>query len=95
MQNVAKLVRDAIKVGNLSNKDLDEIILAVRYARSQLASDVKKQLQVGQTVKFVSSRDNREVIGRVVKINQKTIVVDDFSRSVRWRVCSAAMLEIV
>ena len=45
-------IKSAIISSNLSNDDLNELVMAIRFARSQLVKEVKRSLRVGDTVKF-------------------------------------------
>ena len=87
-------VRDAIytiQYGNLSNAELDQIMEAVKYQRSVLARDVKRQLQRGDTVKFYSTRRGQTLQGAVEKVAIKYVTV--VTSQGRWRV-PANMLEV-
>ena len=50
--NTVRQIKSAIISSNLSNDDLNELALALRFARSQLVKEVKRSLRVGDTVKF-------------------------------------------
>lgn len=45
-------IKSAIISSDLSNDDLNELVMAIRFARSQLVKEVKRSLRVGDTVKF-------------------------------------------
>jgi len=77
-------INRAIIAGAFSNEDLNSINDAIRFARSQLVSDVKRTLTVGTTVKFTSSRSGQTVIGTVGKVNRKFVIVK--SGLTNWRV---------
>jgi hypothetical protein len=50
--NTVRQIKSAIISSNLSNDDLNELVMAIRFARSQLVKEVKRSLRVGDTVKF-------------------------------------------
>ena len=45
-------IKSAIISSDLTNDDLNELVMAIRFARSQLVKEVKRSLRVGDTVKF-------------------------------------------
>jgi hypothetical protein len=47
----------------------------VQYARAQLGKTVKRQLQPGVSVSFVSNRSGQRVLGTVEKVAIKNVVV--------------------
>jgi len=69
-------INSSIMFGNLSNEQLDSVIAAVKFARSQLAKTNKRQFSVGAKVKFTNSRTGRDMHGKVVKVAIKYITVD-------------------
>jgi len=85
-----KAINTAIITGTWTNDQLSSMIDAVKYARAQLAKDVKRSFKVGSKVQFTSSRTGRTVIGTVNKIAIKNIIVD--TTEGRWKV-PANMLE--
>jgi hypothetical protein len=86
-------ITHTIMFGDLSNDQLNGIIQAVKFRRSQLGKETKNQLNIGCQVRFVSSRDGQYVLGTVEKINRKTIIVGTTGRGT-WRV-PANMLEVM
>lgn len=86
-------INSAIMFGDLSNDQLNSIVSAIKYRRSQLTKETKRQLQVGSLVKFTSSRTGQVINGTVEKIAIKYITVKDPRRGL-WKV-PANMLEAV
>ena len=78
--------------GDLSNDQLDSIISAIKYRRGQLTREVKRQITVGASVKFYSSKRGQNFTGIVEKIAVKYITV--YTGGGRWRV-PANMIEVV
>lgn len=85
-------VNSAIMFGDFTNDQLNSIIAAVKFRRSQLTKSNKRQLSVGSTVKFTSSRTGHTVVGTVEKIAIKYVTVREPIRGL-WKV-PANMLEI-
>jgi predicted RNA-binding protein with PUA-like domain len=75
----------------LSNDELDQVLAAVKYRRSQLTQCMRRQLQVGDTVKFYHSRYNQTLQGSVAKVAIKYVTVS--TTKGRWKV-PASMLEV-
>lgn len=88
-------INQTIIAGNFTNDQLDAIVMAVKFARNQIAKENKRSLWTGDTVKFTSNRTGEVVIGTVQKINRKFVIVrENGNRNLTWRV-PANMLETV
>ena len=68
-------IKAEILTAQLTNVELQELIETVQYARAQLGKTVKRQLQPGASVSFVSSRSGQRVLGTVEKVAIKNVVV--------------------
>ena len=68
-------IKAEILTANLTNAELQELIETVQYARAQLGKTVKRQLQPGVSVSFVSNRSGQRVLGTVERVAIKNIVV--------------------
>lgn len=86
----AKAIVSEIMSSKLTNDDLNQIVDAIKFARSRLTSQVKFQLRVGDKVKWSSSKASSPGQGTIVKIAIKYVTVDTVTG--RWRV-PANMLE--
>ena len=64
-----------ILTGGFDNDQLRELVETVQYARAQLGKDIKRQLQPGVSVSFVSNRSGQRVLGTVERVAIKNIVV--------------------
>lgn len=84
-------VNSAIMFGEFTNIELNSIIDAVKFRRSQLAKQAKRAFTVGSTVKFRSTKLGTDVKGTVEKVAIKYVTVRDPVRGL-WRV-PASMLE--
>lgn len=85
-------INSAIIRGTWTNRDLDSMIDAVKYARSQLARSTKFSLRIGTKVKWTSTKNPWGETGTVTKIAQKYVTVN--TGTTMWRV-PANMLEVV
>ena len=86
-------INSAIIAGRFSNQDLNSIIDAVKFARSQLTQQTKRSLTLGSQVKFTSNRTGRTMQGTVQKIAIKFVTVNTPGQGL-WRV-PASMLTAV
>jgi hypothetical protein len=68
-------INSAIMFGNLSNVELNSIVDAVKFARTQLTKQNKRAFQLGDTVKFTSNRNGLTYVGTVRKVKIKYILV--------------------
>jgi hypothetical protein len=68
-------IKAEILTANLTNAELQELIETVQYARAQLGKTVKRQLQPGVNVSFVSNRSGQRVLGTVERVAIKNVVV--------------------
>jgi hypothetical protein len=68
-------IKAEILTANLTNAELQELIETVQYARAQLGKTVKRQLQPGASVSFVSNRSGQRILGTVERVAIKNIVV--------------------
>lgn len=94
-----KEINSAIMFGDFTNDELTSIGDAIRYRRSRLTQEKKRDLSVGINVKFTNSRTGRVVTGTVSKINRKFVIVREAPSAgglfaTQWRV-PANMLEAV
>jgi hypothetical protein len=77
-------IKQAIVGGRMSNSDLDGIVEAIRFARGQLTIQNRRNLTVGQSVEFTSSRTGQPLRGQVRKIALKYVTVQ--TPAGLWRV---------
>jgi len=83
-------INTAIMSGDFTNDQLTSIVDAVRFARTQLTRQNKRNIQVGDNVSFRSTKLGQTVTGRVRKIAIKYVTVD--TGYTLWKV-PANMLE--
>jgi hypothetical protein len=68
-------IKAEILTGGFDNAGLQELMETVQYARAQLGKSVKRQLQPGVSVSFVSNRSGQRVLGTVERVAIKNIMV--------------------
>ncbi len=85
-----KQVNSAIMFGNFSNDELESIIGAIKFRRSELSKEAKRSFTVGSDVKFYSTKRGMSFTGRVTKVAIKYVTVS--TPQGLWRV-PANMLE--
>ena len=85
-------IKAEILTANLTNSELQDLIETVQYARAQLGKTVKRQLQPGVSVSFVSNRSGQRVLGTVERVAIKNIVVRTHLGLYR---VPASMIEVV
>lgn len=85
-------INSAIMFGDLTNDQLNSVIAAVKYRRSQLTKENKRLLNLGSRVQFYSTKRGITVQGTVEKIALKYVTVN--TQQGRWKV-PANMLETI
>ena len=68
-------INSSIMWGDLTNDQLNSIIAAVKFRRTQLTREAKRSLMLGDSVKFTSSKTGQTLQGNVTKIAIKYITV--------------------
>ena len=69
-------INHAIMQGQLTNDQLDSIIAAIKYRRSQIAREIKREVRVGVSVKFYHPKLGMDIHGTVNQVKQKYILVE-------------------
>jgi hypothetical protein len=82
----------AILQGGFTNDQLTSIIDSVKFARARLTEQNKRNLRIGSSVQFTSSKTGRTMQGTVNKIAIKFVTVA--TQQGLWKV-PANMLEVV
>lgn len=70
-----KQITHAIMFGNLSNEDINSVVDAIKYARTQLTRKTTRSLFAGDSVKFTSNRNGVTYHGTVEKVKIKYVLV--------------------
>lgn len=68
-------VNFAIMQGDFTNDQLDSIMSAIKFRRSQISKQNKRALTIGSQVKFTSNRNGVTYSGVVEKIAIKNVIV--------------------
>lgn len=68
-------VNFAIMQGDFTNDQLDSIMSAIKFRRSQISKQTKRALTIGSQVKFTSNRNGMTYSGVVEKIAIKNVIV--------------------
>ena len=84
-------INSSIMFSGLTNDQLDSVLAAVKYARTQLGRQTMRTIRVGDRVKFYSSKRGITVTGTVNKVAIKYVTVN--SPNGLWKV-PANMLEV-
>ena len=85
-------INAAIISGNFTNDQLTSIVDAVKFARSRLGAQTKRELRIGSKVTWNSTKRGIQGNGVVEKISQKNVIVRE--GAMLWKV-PANMLEVV
>lgn len=83
-------VNSAIMFGDFTNDQLNSILAAIKFRRGQLTQQAKREIRLGGTVQFTSTRHGQTLTGTVEKIARKFVTVR--TSHGLWRV-PASMLE--
>ena len=62
--------------GTLDNADIERVAQALKFARSQLGNEIKRDLRPGVSVKFYHPKQGFYIAGTVNRIKQKYVLVD-------------------
>lgn len=68
-------INGQIMFGSFTNEQLNSIVSAVKYRRTQIAKENRRSIIMGDVVRFVNPRSGRTHQGNVVKINIKNVKV--------------------
>lgn len=72
----------------MNNDELNQVVEAIKLKRTHLAKSVARSVRVGDVVSF-DGRGGQTVTGKVIKVNRKTLVVQDSASHTRWRVTAS------
>lgn len=86
-----KQIVSELMSGSLTNDELEQIAQALKYARSQVGNQIKRQLRPGVSVKFYHPKQRFYISGTVNRIKQKYVLVD--TSAGRYNV-PASLLEV-
>lgn len=75
----------ATLIYQMNNEELNEIVRTIRLKQKHISEQAVLKFRIGDIVQFDSSKLNRIVIGKITKVNRKTIHVDTVDAG-KWRV---------
>ena len=87
---VTKTVENIYK---MDSNQLNQIVEAVKLKRTHLAKQTARSILVGDIVSF-EGRRGQMVQGKVTKVNQKTVVVQDSATQVQWKVTASLLTKL-
>jgi len=77
----------------MDNGQLNEVIESIKLKRQHLSRQATRTILVGDIVEF-DGRRGQKVSGKVVKVNQKTLVVLDSKTQTRWKVSGTLVTKL-
>jgi putative ribosome biogenesis GTPase RsgA len=72
----------------MDNDQLNQVIEAIKLKRTHLARQITRSVMVGDIVSF-EGRGGKTVTGKVMKVNPKTLLVQDSQTMTRWKVTAS------
>jgi putative ribosome biogenesis GTPase RsgA len=72
----------------MDNDQLNQVIEAIKLKRTHLAKQITRSVMVGDIVSF-EGRGGKTVTGKVMKVNPKTLLVQDSQTMTRWKVTAS------
>lgn len=79
-------INRSIMFSGLTHEQLDSVVMAVRYARSQMSKEKMRTINIGSHVRFYNPKLGREVQAQVTKMGRKYVTVLDKVCNTSWRV---------
>jgi putative ribosome biogenesis GTPase RsgA len=72
----------------MDNDQLNQVVEAIKLKRTHLARQITRSVMVGDIVSF-EGRGGKTVTGKVMKVNPKTLLVQDSQTMTRWKVTAS------
>ena len=86
---MSNLVTKAIEsIYQMDNNELNQVVEAIKLKRTHLARQVARSVVKGDIVQFAGRR-GQMIQGKVMKVNQKTLVVMDSQTQTQWKVTAS------
>lgn len=85
-------LRAQIVAGGFTAEQIRELYDALKFARGQAERRVKRSLNAGDEVKFMSRRG--EIRGKVVRMLTKNVQVREISTGLLWRVTPSLLTTV-
>jgi hypothetical protein len=78
------------EIRNMTSDELNNVIAEIKLRRNYIANKTARGLSKDDTVQFTGRR-GETIVGRVTKINTKTVIVRELNSPTTWKV-TASML---
>ena len=85
-------INTEIMQGSFTNDQLDSIQMAIKYRRRQIGLEIKRNIRVGDTVRFYHPKLGRDLSGPVKSVKIKNVLVS--TQTGTYRV-PANLLEVI
>jgi hypothetical protein len=85
-------INHEIMQGSFTNDQLNSIVSAVKFRRSQIGKEIKRSIRVGDNVKFYHPKLGLDLSGSVQSVKIKNVTVTTARGSYR---VPASMLEVI
>lgn len=80
-------------IRKMSNEELNQIVAEIKLRRTFLTRRIAANICVGDTVSFTGRR-NMVVVGKVTKVNTKTVLVEQRNSLTVWRVHASLLKKV-
>ena len=77
----------------MDNDQINQVVEAIKLKRTHLARQVTRSILIGDIVSF-EGRGGRTVSGKVLKVNPKTLLVEDSNSRIRWKVSASLVSKL-
>ena len=77
----------------MDNDQINQVVEAIKLKRTHLARQMTRSILIGDIVSF-EGRGGRTVSGKVLKVNPKTLLVEDSNSRIRWKVSASLVSKL-
>ena len=77
----------------MDNDQINQVVEAIKLKRTHLARQMTRSILIGDIVSF-EGRGGRTVSGKVIKVNPKTLLVEDSNSRIRWKVSASLVSKL-
>ena len=78
------------QIQRMDNDELNRVVKAVKSQRTYIARTMTRKLMPGDVVSF-EERRGATVTGKVKKVNPKTVLVEDSTTGIQWKVTASLL----
>ena len=76
-----------IMFGNFTSEELNGIVQAIQFARTNLSKANIRTIRAGASVEFTSSKTGKNITGQVTKVGRKFLIIREHGMSYgNWKV---------